>query len=362
MITIRTKTPDLAILFADVLNVDTIQNLKEDLGMMGMRFTGKPTKAQIVKTYDKYVKDNPADVLRCLRPDELTLMDNILKQGKGGHVTVKGIELYNQLQKMNLVVSYEDKNTNTTDIYLIDELHAVFAPHIDNVISNPIDYNTEKTMKTPLDSVLFEVSSKCRDITAYINKWSKGKKLQEMILNELDRFSDSLFDYEDELDEYEGKLTSLIAATPQGFAARQEDIDSLMTVVGHVRHTMINMQEAVDKTIEITTSDDEEEYFDPDDKAQLEKLFNSKVVNDTLEMIKKDRMDAMEEAIRAEKEEGPFKYQPAFTKHPAKFPPLKESYCGTRLVRPRIYEVTLPMDDGQYFIVYFIYMEQKGYT
>ena len=129
-----------------------------------------------------------------------------------------------------------------------------------------------------------------------------------------------------------------------------------MTVVGHVRHTIINMQEAVDKTIEITTSDDEEEYFDPDDKAQLEKLFNSKTVKDTLEMIKKDRMDAMDEAIRAEKEEGPFKYQPAFTRHPAKYPPLKESYCGTRLVRPRIYEVTLPMDNGQYFIVYFIYM------
>lgn len=47
-----------------------------------------------------------------------------------------------------------------------------------------------------------------------------------------------------------------------------------MTVVGRVRHTIINMQEAVDKTIEITTSDDEEEYFDLDDKAQLEKLFN----------------------------------------------------------------------------------------
>ena len=68
MITIRTKTPDLAILFADVLNVDTIQNLKEGLGMMGMRFTGKPTKAHIVKTYDKYVKEHPAEVLRCLRP------------------------------------------------------------------------------------------------------------------------------------------------------------------------------------------------------------------------------------------------------------------------------------------------------
>ena len=43
-------------------------------------------------------------------------MDNSLKQGRGGHVTVKGIGLFNQLQKMNLVLSYEDKNANTTDI------------------------------------------------------------------------------------------------------------------------------------------------------------------------------------------------------------------------------------------------------
>ena len=91
MITITTKSPDLSIPFTDVLNVDTIQSLKDGLGMMGMRFTGKPTKAQIVKTFDEYVKENPADVLRCLRPEELALMDNILKQGRGGHVTVKGI-------------------------------------------------------------------------------------------------------------------------------------------------------------------------------------------------------------------------------------------------------------------------------
>ena len=41
-----------------------------------------------------------------------------------------------------------------------------------------------------------------------------------MSFKELDHLSDALFDYEDELDEYEGKLISLIAATPQGFAVR----------------------------------------------------------------------------------------------------------------------------------------------
>ena len=85
---------------------------------------------------------------------------HILKQGKGGHVAEKGVGLFNQLQKMNLVVSREDKKADSTEIYLIDELHAVFAPHIDNVISNPVDYSTDKSMKTPLDATLYELSYK----------------------------------------------------------------------------------------------------------------------------------------------------------------------------------------------------------
>ena len=44
--------------------------------MMGMCFKGKATKTQIVKMYDQYVKDNPVDVLRCLRPEELTQINN----------------------------------------------------------------------------------------------------------------------------------------------------------------------------------------------------------------------------------------------------------------------------------------------
>ena len=87
-------------------------------------------------------------------------MNNILKQGKSGHVAEKGVGLFNQLQKMNLVVSREDKKADSTEIYLIDELHAVFTPHIDNVISNPVDYSTDKSMKTPLDATLYELSYK----------------------------------------------------------------------------------------------------------------------------------------------------------------------------------------------------------
>lgn len=58
----------------------------------------------------------------------------------------------------------------------------------------------------------------------------------------------------------------------------------------------------------------------------------------------------------------PVKFFPAFTKHPANYPPMKESYCASCLVRPRVFEVTLPLDDGLYFIVYFNFLEQNGYT
>ena len=282
MITIRTKIPYLAITFKEVLNVDTILNLKEGLGMMGMRFKGKPSKAQIVKMYDEYVKANPEDVLRCLRPDELTWMDNILKQGKGGYVTAKGIEFYNQLQKLNLVVSYEDKKANTTDIYLIDELHAVFAPHIDYVISNPVDYSTDKSMKTPLDATLYEVSFKNREILAHVKKWADGNRLDDMSNKELDRFIDALYEYEEVLNEYEGKIISLISATPQGFADRQKDIDAVMKDVRFVYDGIIEIQDMLEEVREKESSD--EEYIDPEDKAQLEKLFNSKAVKDTIDI------------------------------------------------------------------------------
>ena len=47
------------------------------------------------------------------------------------HKVIKSPDLC--FQKMNLVVSHEDKRLKTTDLYLIDELYELFAPHIDEV-------------------------------------------------------------------------------------------------------------------------------------------------------------------------------------------------------------------------------------
>jgi len=365
MVTVNSDTPYLGISFAEILDIDTIQNLREGFGMMGMRFTGKPNKAGIVKAYDEYVKGNSADVLRCLRPEELQIMSNILKQGRGGYFSVKGTQLYNQLQKMNLVVSREDKQKDTTDFYVIDELHDLFAPHIDEVMAHPVDYSTDESLKTPLDAVIFEISYKCRELVAHIEDWTKRKNPKDMSRKERDSFGRALDDYDDCLEEYTDKLTSLIAATPQGFGNRQGDIDQIKKTIKSVHDVIDHMQtllDAVDGSNAIDGKRDDNENISPKERAELEQVLQSKELQDVIEKIKKDRMDAMKEAERAEREDGPVKFLPAFTKHPAKYPPKKESYCATRLVRPRIFEVTLPLEDGLYFIVYFNYLEQNGYT
>ena len=58
---------------------------------------------------------------------------------------------------MNLVVAREDKRAKNTDLYLINELYVLFAPNIDEVMKNHVDYNTEKSLKTPIDAVIFEI-------------------------------------------------------------------------------------------------------------------------------------------------------------------------------------------------------------
>ena len=389
MITINSDTPYLGIPFVELLDFDIIQNLKEGFGMMGMRFTGKPTKAGIVKAYDEYVKANPADVLRCLRPEDLELMDKLLKQDKGGHVTVKGTQLYNQLQKMNLVVTHEDKQKNVTELFIIDELYELFALHIDEVKKHPVDYSDENSLKTPLDAVIFEISYKCRELVAHIENWTKRNSpkaafkreesrihsdyperkqaratLKEMSAKERENFGNALDDYDDCLEEYTDKLTTLIAATPQGFGKRQGDIERIMKTIKGVHDVIDHMQillEAIQggKAID---GNDETDNTTSEERTQIEQVLKSKEFKDVIDQIKNDRMDGMKEAERAQREDGPVKFLPAFTKHPAKYPSQKESYCVTRLVRPRIFEITLPLEDGLYFVVYFIYMEQNGYT
>ena len=187
-----------------------------------------------------------------------------------------------------------------------------------------------------------------------------------MSRKERDSFGRALTDYDDCLEEYTDKLTTLIDATPQGFGKRQGDIERIKKTINDVHGVIDHMQillEAIDSGHAIDHDEEDDiENVNPEEKAELEQVLQSKEFKDAMKRIEKDRMDAMEEAERAEREDGPVKFLPAITKHPAKYPPKKESYCATRLVRPRIFEVTLPLEDDLFFIVYFNFLEQNGYT
>ena len=160
---IRTfEKPDsfaLSIEYDNLLQVDTIANLKEGFGLLGMRFTGQPRKVQIASMYAEYVRNNPAEVLQALTAESLNLISQILQQGKGGYVTLDGIELFSQLQKTNLVVTWENELDDKSYLYLIDEFHDLFAPHIEEALKHPATevrvYVGAKTMDEIVDKVRF---------------------------------------------------------------------------------------------------------------------------------------------------------------------------------------------------------------
>ncbi len=225
---------NLSIPYSALLEVETIANLKEGFGMLGMCFSGQPKKAQIVKSYAKYVKEHPKDVLRTLSPDSLTLLNEILKQGKDGYVTIEGIEVFNQLQKTNLVVTWENEADNASYLYLIEEIYDLFGPLIDETLNTPVDYSSMK-VKTPLDAVVYELVTKCKEISGDINKFMKRKNIDTLTEKELDYYEEGLRKHNAALAKYTGKLTSLINSNPDGFGGWEELIKVALAYVNQVQ-------------------------------------------------------------------------------------------------------------------------------
>ena len=225
---------ELSIPYSALLEVETIANLKEGFGMLGMRFSSQAKKAQIVKGYAKYVNEHPKDVLRTLSPDNLTLLNEIIKKGKGGYVTINGIEVFNQLQKTNLVVTLENEADNTSYLYLIDELHDLFAPLIEEALNTPADYSSTKS-KTPLDAVVYELVTKCKEISADINKFRSRKNIDTLTEKELIFYEEGLQKHNADLSKYTGKLTSLVNSNPDGFGVWEELIKVALAFVNQVQ-------------------------------------------------------------------------------------------------------------------------------
>lgn len=117
----------------EILEVDTIDNLNEGFHMMGYRFKGKPRKAAIAKGIMRYIKEEPREVLQRLDATSLRQVKELMEKGKGNAIVLDGMQLYNPLQKMHLVLSYEDVKGNKTHMYLFNDLYDIFSPVINDI-------------------------------------------------------------------------------------------------------------------------------------------------------------------------------------------------------------------------------------
>ena len=213
--------------------------------------------------------------------------------------------------------------------------------------------------KSPLDTVLFEVSLKCKEILDNIDHWTKRLYPGDMTQKQRDKFEAALNQFEEELAQCSGKLSALVNSNPNQYLDRHQDIKDVLTVVNRVQRKIEDFQDQIEDANE---GFDEDEEIDPSEKAQLEQVLKSPEFKAAMDRITADRLSQLKAAQKAEEEDGPVQFLPAITRHPAKYPPREESYCATRLVRPRVFEVTIPLDNGLYFIVYFNFLEQNGYT
>ena len=152
-------TIDLSEKFADFLMHDTVANMKSAFSLMGRRFIGQPRKQQVANGIAKYVREHPLDVLRKCESDTLMYIKKMVEMGKGSNIIIGEPDIYHlQIQKMELVLTYFNKKDNQTELYLLDELHDIFAPHIDEAYKKPSEV-LQKDMVKYLEQMAAEIKA-----------------------------------------------------------------------------------------------------------------------------------------------------------------------------------------------------------
>ena len=236
----------LSVSYDNLLPVDTVANLKEGFGMLGMRFTGQPRKAEIASMYADYVRNHPAEVLQRLTLESLTQISQILQKGKGGCVTLNGINLFTQLQKTNLVVTWENEYEGKSYLYLIDEFHDLFAPYIEEALKHPATevgvYVGAKTM----DEIVNKVRYRCKETVNGITRQLKSKFPGEMTASELDAFEKQVQGYQEKLRQACLEFQVKYNTRPSAYIRRDEEMQSLVELMNTAQRMIEEMRDMIE--------------------------------------------------------------------------------------------------------------------
>ena len=196
---------DLSEKFADFLMHDTVVNMKSAFSLMGRRFIGQPRKQQVANGIAKYVREHPLDVLHKCESDTLMYIKKMVEMGKGSNIIIGEPDIYHlQIQKMELVLTYFNKKNNQTELYLLDELHDIFAPHIDEAYKHPSQTLQEDMLKGLED--LKNIADGCKAEDDFLKKLKAS--LPEIDFDELfgNKKDDDTDDGDDDEPEVEPEL------------------------------------------------------------------------------------------------------------------------------------------------------------
>ena len=236
----------LSVSYDNLLPVDTVANLKEGFGMLGMRFTGQPRKAEIASMYADYVRSHPDEVLQRLTLESLTQISQILQKGKGGSVTLEGINLFTQLQKTNLVVTWENEYEDNTYLYLIDEFHDLFAPYIEEALKHPAAEVGVYVGATTMDEIVNKVRYRCKETVNGITRQLKSKFPGEMTASELDAFEKQVQGYQEKLSlacrEFQVKYNT----RPSAYTRRDQEMQSLVELMNTAQRMIEEMRDMIE--------------------------------------------------------------------------------------------------------------------
>ena len=145
---------DFTLPLEDILMVDTIDSMRFAFNLMGCHFPSRLRKVQMAKVMAGYVRHNPFDVLRCMDSVPLYIIRQLIHEGKGGSVTLDEESQCALLQDMLLVVTDYTATPGKYTVFMLDELHDLFAPHIEEAYKSPspvLEADMEQILKEMKD-------------------------------------------------------------------------------------------------------------------------------------------------------------------------------------------------------------------
>ena len=136
MITLRYPNYISAFPLAEVMPV----LLKEDLlwmaGQFGMTVSKNQKKEVIAQMVSEYLLTHPKEVLSLIPSNELKMLRELVKLESGNYLSRKTPAKHFWIQSLGLVITYEDKKEKRSNMIMLEELKAVYAPCLDEAIKN----------------------------------------------------------------------------------------------------------------------------------------------------------------------------------------------------------------------------------